>query len=225
MFGRNVLVGNIISGNIATGNGGGICIRVGSTQLSGNIIAANTTSGNGGGVYLKDYNHVAMSNTVVVDNQASGRGSGIFIDRSSVCSLHSTIARNIGNEGVYITCAMPPCSEVTLTNTILVSHPVGIEITDSNTATVNSILWYNTPIPISQSIMATVYVENQYTGNPLFATDGYHLMAGSAALDKGRDVGIDKDIDGEPRPAGAGYDLGADELWYTLYLPIIVRSH
>jgi uncharacterized repeat protein (TIGR01451 family) len=36
-------------------------------------------------------------------------------------------------------------------------------------------------------------------------------MAGSAAIDKGVDAGVTVDIDGETRPFGLGYDLGADE--------------
>ncbi len=49
-------------------------------------------------------------------------------------------------------------------------------------------------------------------GDPLFAGDGYHLGAGSAALDAGVDVGVTTDIDGEARPQGGSVpDMGADE--------------
>jgi hypothetical protein len=39
----------------------------------------------------------------------------------------------------------------------------------------------------------------------------YHIGPGSAAIDAGVDAGVTTDIDGEARPFGAGYDLGADE--------------
>jgi hypothetical protein len=38
------------------------------------------------------------------------------------------------------------------------------------------------------------------------------------------DAGITVDIDGEPRRAGVGYGLGADELWYKVYLPLVLRD-
>jgi hypothetical protein len=71
-------------------------------------------------------------------------------------------------------------------------------------------------------------VQNQYQGDPLFAADGYHLMSGSAAVDKGVDAGVDTDIDGDLRPQGSAPDLGADEFVSVpggkLYLPIIMKN-
>jgi uncharacterized repeat protein (TIGR01451 family) len=39
----------------------------------------------------------------------------------------------------------------------------------------------------------------------------YHIRSSSAAIDTGVEAGVDHDIDGESRPLGSGYDLGADE--------------
>ena len=67
-------------------------------------------------------------------------------------------------------------------------------------------------------------MQNQHQGDPLFAADGYHLMAGSAAIDKGVDAGVTTDIDGDPRDSNP--DLGADE-WAGgtgIYLPIILKN-
>jgi hypothetical protein len=77
----------------------------------------------------------------------------------------------------------------------------------------------------------TITVTNEYTGDPAFAADGYHLTAGSAAIDRGVDVGVDDDIDGDPRPLGTDYDLGADEFTAApappvplIYLPVIFKN-
>jgi hypothetical protein len=54
----------------------------------------------------------------------------------------------------------------------------------------------------------------------------YHIGPDSAAIDRGIDAGITCDIDGDHRPVGSRYDLGADEggAWpYSGYFPIILR--
>jgi hypothetical protein len=77
------------------------------------------------------------------------------------------------------------------------------------------------PITVSQSVTAVVTVNNQVVGNPFFAPDGYHLSLNSSATDKGGNAGVTEDIEGESRLRGTGYDLGADEFWPKIYLPLV----
>jgi hypothetical protein len=103
---------------------------------------------------------------------------------------------------------------VTLANTLIVSATnafVGyqwagdLSIRHTNTLTHNVATLHYTEggTPTFQAI-------NPLTGDPkLDAT--YHLQAGSAAIDAGVDAGVTLDIDGQVRPWGAGYDIGADE--------------
>ncbi len=227
--------GNTIISNTA-GVGGGLVVY-GNATLSGNIIMSNIAD-LGGGLILA-YTAVTLTNNVVADNQASTAGSGLYIYGASPRLLHTTIARNGSagltagsggdGSGVYITDAgYDAYSTVALTNTILVSHSVGISVTGGNTVTVNSVLWHGTPITVSQATTATVTVQNQHQGDPLFAADGYHLLEGSAAIDKGVDAGVTTDIDGDSRPQGSAPDLGADEFGSApggkLYLPIILKN-
>jgi len=67
-------------------------------------------------------------------------------------------------------------------------------------------------------------------GNPQLTSDG-HLCTGSPAVDAGICTGAPTtDYDGDPRPQGAGCDIGADEYdtgvtpgLSTLFLPLILR--
>jgi hypothetical protein len=55
--------------------------------------------------------------------------------------------------------------------------------------------------------------------------DDYHLAYYSEAIDAGTTVDLMFDFDGEKRPSGKGFDIGADEVMTTLYLylPLILR--
>ncbi len=221
------LLSNTISSNGAT-RGGGLYAAPNSTVvLVSNWITGNAVYdfygydpvGYGGGLYLSDC-FATLTNTVIADNQAdtAGHGSGLYIDGSPARLLHTTIARNGGGDGsgVYIT---GTTSTVALTNTILVSHTVGITVTAGNTATLNGVLWYSNTI--NYGGMDTITVTNEYTGNPAFAADGYHLTTSSAAIDRGVDTGVKTDIDGHPRPLSGGADIGADEVGQML-IPLYI---
>jgi parallel beta-helix repeat protein len=223
----NNIISNTAYGTAPWSGGGGLVLVDSDAKLSKNIVISNITNYHGGGLYLA-YSDIALTNTVVADNRAGTVGSGLYIYSSSPYLLHTTIARNSGGDGsgVYVTDdGFGHYSTVALTNTILVSHSVGISVTGGNTVTVNGILWHSTPITISQATTATVTVQNQYQGDPRFAADGYHLLAGSAAIDKGVDAGVTTDIDGDSRPQDSAPDLGADE-WAGagVYLPIIMKN-
>jgi hypothetical protein len=69
---------------------------------------------------------------------------------------------------------------------------------------------------------STITTANDFVGDPVFWSGDYHVGAGSAAIDRGPGVGVDSDIDGQSRPLGDGYELGADEALFA-YLPLIMQ--
>jgi hypothetical protein len=60
-----------------------------------------------------------------------------------------------------------------------------------------------------------IYGSDSVVGNPMFVDPSeadFHLLEGSPAIDSGSSVNApDFDFDGNPRPQGAGYDIGAYE--------------
>ena len=222
------LTGNTIQGNSANSIGGGLDVASCSPTLKGNIFTGNSAN-LGGGAYLW-YNHSLLTNNVFLKNQANQRGSGLWIGGSNPLLLHTTFAGNSGGDGsaVMVADANTTPSTLMITNTILVSHTVGISITADSAATINGILWFNSPITVSQTT-GTFNIQHQYQGDPAFSADGYHITAGSAAIDKGVPAGVLSDIDGQPRPVQTP-DLGADEYWGTgspefIYLPLVSSQY
>jgi hypothetical protein len=114
---------------------------------------------------------------------------------------------------------------VAFTNTIIAGHQsVGITVTTGSTATLKATLWYNNGTDTGGG--GTVIKSTNITGNPAFASPSawdYHLTSTSAAIDRGVDAGVTTDIDGDSRPLGAGYDIGAYEYVPRIYLPLVRR--
>jgi hypothetical protein len=241
-----ILSGNTIASNTTAYVGGGLCLIGSAITLSGSTIISNTADLAGGGLSV-DYGHltfnnnivvanaanyggglllesgfVTMTNNVVVANQAITAGSGLLIWDALVHMLHTTIAHNTGGDGsgIHFIYSSGP-STVWLTNTILTSQTIGITATSGSTTALNGVLWFGNGANTDGS--GIIILSGEYTGNPLFAADGYHLNAGSAAINRGIRAGVTTDIDGQLRDTAP--DLGADEypLIEKVYLPIILR--
>jgi len=213
------LNGNTIYNNLAGSDGGGVVVwKSDDVTLSANAVYSNT-AGNGGGVELYDSDRATLDNNVIADNQTGGAGSGVMVDASTANLRHNTIARNSGDDsGVHVTSN----STTTLTNTILVSHTVGINVTAGSAATLESTLWGSGAWANGTDWggAGTIIRTNDYWGDPAFVdpdAGDYHIGPGSAAIDKGVDAGVATDKDGAPRPQDgdgdceARFDIGAYE--------------
>jgi hypothetical protein len=238
---ETILKGNNIVDNQAGGPGGGLLLTQSSVTLNRNTIRRNisgvdnTFGGNGGGLFLTNSNPL-LSNNIIADNEIIGdtifdQGSAIYIRASSPRLLHTTIARNIGYGGGIFIDDDPTPSTVVLTNTIFVSHTVGISVSAGHTAKLESTLWGTESWAngVNTSGLGVIVQNNDYVGNPMFVnfTSGdYHLMNGSDAINKGITAGVIVDIDGENRNTPP--DLGADEYVGSYnsqtYLPVITKD-
>jgi hypothetical protein len=171
-----------------------------------------------------------LVNNIVAGNQADVEGSGLRFRGvswdSSACYLqHNTIADNHGSgEGVFV----GAYATLALTNTILAGHTAAaITVTAGSTVTLEATLWHNSGPDTGGEgeIVSDVSVH----ADPLFVQPAlwdYHLAEGSPAIDAGVEADVATDIDGEARPQGIGYDIGADEFFSgRLFLPLVLRSY
>lgn len=230
---HNQILSNTAAVSARVSFAGGLYMGVSHASLYGDLIMNNialsgiVAQGGGIGIYSGD---LTQTNVVLVKNRA---GSGAALSTGGgpghLTIIHSTIANNQSGNGDALVVkaqlsngSLHPFS-LTITNTIIAGHPVGIRVSSPYTVTVNGLLWYNTPTPISASITTPLSRAHQYFGNPYFADDGYHLLSHSAAIGQGAIDGTNYDIDGEPRRTPP--DLGVDEFWSDkLYLPLIWRG-
>jgi uncharacterized repeat protein (TIGR01451 family) len=222
---------NVFRHNTAGRSGGGLYIgpladylpgRPADVTLRNNVLISNTADAGAGGAAVSASDGVTLINTIIADNAAgAGSAGGVVIQSSSVRLAHATLAGNAGERGILVATN----SNVSLTNTILVSHAVGLQIDDGCTATLDSVLWHGAPVTVSAGADSAWAVRNEYTGAPAFldpAGGDYHIGAGSAVIGRGIDDGVTTDIDGDPRHAAP--DLGADEYTpHRRWLPLIVR--
>jgi hypothetical protein len=235
--GRHVwIAANEFSGNTAAdrlGWGGGAYLtECTDVSLDSNRFVRNagTSSGIekswGGGAQIVKGGLITLTNNVFLENQVTTAGSALVVSNTNALLVHTTLAGNYGGDGsaLEVSTSRSAGSTASLVNTILFSHTVGITVAQGCTVTLQGTLWQGAGTMWTGAGMFSS--TGNYFGDPRFAGDGYHLRAGSAALDKGIDAGVRTDIDGQPRPNGAGHDLGADEFWPlpAVYLPMIVRN-
>jgi parallel beta-helix repeat protein len=179
----------------------------------------------GGACYADVEEGFRFTNNVVAGNAAAEAG-GLWVMISSQAEVtNNTLAGN-GGIGLMVQHSTP----ITLTNNIVVSHTVGISVSQESTATVRYTLWDGNGVDIAGP--GAISQTHPVTGTPGFARpadDDYHLTVGSAAIDAGDPAGVPpapaEDLDSVARPQGPAVDLGAYE-WRgsRLYLPLVTKS-
>jgi len=205
--------------NSVTGNYGGTAVYLGYSQslFESNKVVGNLASY---AVELAYYPGPILVNNIIADSHYAVNAYATAADPLTAKLFHNTLVgtgdgRGVTAESGYVTLA--------LVNNIVVSHAIGISNTYPASSTISAdhtLFWGNT----DNGIVGT----NPVYGNPRFlnpAGGSYHLSPGSAAIDAGvTEPTVTTDIDGDPRPLGSGYDIGADEARF-LYLPLVLRNY
>lgn len=243
---RVILRRSVVSGNVAN-HGGGVFVHRSTADVIGCQIVSNTAieyggglvffisddttvvsstiAGNkaqtGGGVYLHR-SSTTMINNFYVDNRGNNEAGGLFVTGTDTGGvkrprlLHTTIARNAGG-GVKI----ESNNEVEMINTIIASHTVGLDVVGMGVASLEATLWNGNDEDWQGD--GNISRQDDYHGDPAFvdaAAGDYHIGPGSAARDRGVEVGVFVDFEGDGRPRGGGYDIGADEFPNPLALSL-----
>jgi len=195
--------------------------------LTHNSIVENS-AGEAGGALAMSGADVTLINNMLAANQADVGGAEIDICgcaelTGSVVHLrgaHNTFAAATPGEGAAIVAGAYTISDtIELTNTIFADYAVGI-MTGPNPAfvTLAQVLWSHVMTP-TLSDAGGVTITNAFVGDAHFVDVGqhnYHLTPLSAAVNRGAEVGVTDDFDGDARPQQIVPDLGADEVVFAL---------
>jgi hypothetical protein len=160
---------------------------------------------------------VTLENSFVVDNIATdggdAAGAALYLeDRSAGASFagrYLTVAQpqpTAGDQAVHI-----EAGSLELANTIVAGFATGVR---AATGASVHLLPRNLFAVETDTAGTVTGAENILHGAPQFqnAAGGvYYLGAGSAAIDAGAELGPPRDLEGDPRPLGEGFDIGADE--------------
>ncbi len=226
----------IISDNVADGieepghqcgNGGGIkAVATATTMIANSTISGNHAAGRGGGIKSNCDGTMEIVNCTISGNTARDSVAGIYA-RGSVTITHSTIAGNdAANLGKHAGEASGICVRdlLSFSNTIIANNGGGPDCGLCESAGVYGSIGVN-----ANNLIGDGSCHADLTGDPMLgplADNGgrsigaghtlqtHALLPGSPAIDAipTDACNVDSDQRGEPRPRGAGCDVGAYEL-------------
>lgn len=221
--------GNTFRGNRGNNRSGVMEVDHCDLLLNGNWFLGNQ-AGDASALFVYLLTNCQVVNNVIAGGTCGDRDCTAIRVAADTCQFaHNTIAGNKGASAI-----LTYGRALTLTNTILVSHTVGISVSGGCRVNLEGTLWGAGAWATGTWWGGDSTVDGgtiNIVGLPHFvnpATGDYHLLPGSDAIDAGVFSGLAGDIDREARPVGAGYDLGADEyvppgVRYRAYVPAMVR--
>ncbi len=197
----------------------------------------------GGALAVNRTNGLLLVNNLFANNQARA-GAALALLGWDVAKVppavvraaqivNNTLAANAGENGLYMEMWQTP---ITLTNNIVFSHTLGIYANTNQalggmTAQVDYTV-YNANVADSAAAAESSLLETNAITAPVAFVNSlggdFHLLPTSAAINAGDPAGVPPapalDIEGTPRPFGAGVDIGAYE-WHgpQLFLPLIAK--
>ena len=224
-WGSATLTDVTFASETAAGDGGGIynggTITLTNTTLNNN----KATTGNGGGIY--NQYKMSLTNVTLSANTADSSNGGAIYQWSYYASslLNVTLNGNSANSGGAIYRDSARAGAVNLQNTIVANSSNG-----GNCAGAITSLGYNLDSGNTCGFTQTGDLVNT---NPLLepladnggSTRTHALLPGSPAIDAGTNINCPaRDQRGIARPVGSACDIGAFELAWRVFLPLVLSS-
>ncbi|MFN8597302.1 MAG: choice-of-anchor Q domain-containing protein [Anaerolineae bacterium] len=241
----------IYGGSCGNANGGGLYIAYQPLTLTQVTFSRNQAGRMGGGLKT-DYATTRLDRVIFSGNYA-GWGAGWSHSHGSGALTNGLFNGNVAGwgGGLTVESAVVTLTHVTASGNYASNIGGGLENYWATVKVINSVFWGNTSphgaqIYDDNSTAPTLvtYSDIQFTGvytgtgnlnadprfvqpiaaslNPTTAGN-YHVAGNSPVIDLGTNAGVTVDLDGQPRPIGHGYDLGAYESRLTVYLPLLLR--
>ena len=231
------LLNNIITGNQQQngGDGGGVMAdQFANALISGNIIQGNSAGGNGGGVVIGS-SPVLLNNVITGNTASQGGGVYAFANQGQPAFVNNTIADNSAGVGtqLYIDAAD---GNVEIANNLLIDFTGSGAVFCGSTSGQIPVFNHNDVFSVQSSTGAaapaytgacpdTTGTNGNLQADPNFVDHvggNFHLQPGSVALDSGDNLAANlpvTDVEGNPRLAASNsatcsgiVDLGAYEL-------------
>lgn len=206
-LGTHTLKNNSFSANSATFQGGGFYTRSGTNVLLNNKLLGNSAE-YGGGIFLYVSTN-NLTNNIISGNSATIRGGGIGTFAGTNSLINNSLSGNTANEAGAI--FSESAVNFTITNNIIWGNSSGILSPFISPVVSYSIVQGDGVYPGTGNLN----VDPQFVEQPTIALGtmgNLRLKVGSPAIDAGIVIGtLDTDLDGNTRPAGSWYDMGAYE--------------
>lgn len=211
------IIGCEIMGNQSDDRGGGLYCSIHSAATVSNCLITGNKAWYGGGI--NSYGDLFVTNSIITGNHAGLYSGGLYIHAGKAEILSSTVADNsTGENSAGIFCME---AEVDVSNSILwgnadpEDHEISVHGSASSPAALSiehsDIQGGEDDITVAPGCTLD-WGDGNIDADPRFIQKGdYHLRAWSPCIDAGADVEVDDDIDGNARPWGRGFDIGADE--------------
>jgi predicted outer membrane repeat protein len=254
--GAGAIVGSQIIQNSSADGGGGVyakqTLNISDTLITANRCTASACIG--GGAYIQEFFNI--SNTQFIANYSEGDGGGLYHFAVDGQMANTLLARNRTKSGngnaiffrfvtsqghvqlFYTTIATPTgivsgsaiylggTGNVTVVNTIITSHTVGI---DKEVSSIQPVVYENFNLFFGNTADRPLFAAgvNSLNGNPAFtdpAADIYTLASNSAAVNAGTDAGIYNDFENDARPRSNGFDIGYDESPHAIPYDLLIAK-